>query len=97
MFVHVTWARYDLVDLSRQALSKLANGVYLKAIKAFQDKDQKGLDVHSQKFIDLIKDIDELVSCDDNFLVGSWLTSAKSLASDPQEMRQVSLGIYINI
>ncbi|KAL9226459.1 hypothetical protein vseg_002270 [Gypsophila vaccaria] len=80
--------RYDLVDLTRQALSKLANAVYLKAVDAYLKKDVEALDVHSQKFIQLIKDTDELLACDDNFLLGTWLKSAKSLASNPQEMRQ---------
>ncbi|KAK9683017.1 hypothetical protein RND81_10G113000 [Saponaria officinalis] len=80
--------RYDLVDLTRQALSKLANDVYLKAVDAYQKNDVEALDVHSQKFIQLIKDIDELLACDDNFLLGTWLKSAKSLASNPQELTQ---------
>ncbi|XP_074308411.1 alpha-N-acetylglucosaminidase isoform X2 [Silene latifolia] len=82
------FSRYDLVDLTRQALSKLANEVYLKAVNAYQQKDLRALDDHSQKFLQLIKDIDELLGCDDNFLLGTWLESAKRLASNPQEMRQ---------
>ncbi|XP_048495314.1 alpha-N-acetylglucosaminidase isoform X3 [Beta vulgaris subsp. vulgaris] len=79
--------RYDMVDLTRQALSKLANDAYLKAMTAFQLKDLKALDFHSQKFIKLIKDIDEVLASDDNFLLGTWLSSAKKLASNPKEMR----------
>uniref|UniRef100_A0A803LC15 Alpha-N-acetylglucosaminidase n=1 Tax=Chenopodium quinoa TaxID=63459 RepID=A0A803LC15_CHEQI len=80
--------RYDLVDLTRQVLSKLGNDVYLKAVTAFQRKDLKALDFHSQKFIQIIKDIDEVVATDDNFLLGTWLDSAKRMATNPEEMRQ---------
>ncbi|KAL2932385.1 Alpha-N-acetylglucosaminidase [Bienertia sinuspersici] len=80
--------RYDLVDLTRQALSKLANNVYLKAVTAFQRKDLKALNFHRKKFIQLIKDIDEVLASDDNFLLGTWLESAKSLASDLEEKKQ---------
>lgn len=80
--------RYDLVDLTRQVLSKLANQVYLDAVNAFRRKDVKALNVHSQKFIQLIKDIDTLLAADDNFLLGTWLESAKMLAENPSEMRQ---------
>ncbi|GMI95740.1 CYCLOPS 1, N-ACETYL-GLUCOSAMINIDASE [Hibiscus trionum] len=80
--------RYDLVDLTRQVLSKLANQVYLDAVKAFRRKDVKALNVHSQKFIQLIKDIDVLLASDDNFLLGTWLESAKMLAENPSETRQ---------
>jgi len=62
------------------------------AMTAFQQKDAKALHLHSQKFLQLIKDIDLLLACDDNFLLGTWLESAKALAATPSEMRQVSLG-----
>ncbi|XP_048134579.1 alpha-N-acetylglucosaminidase isoform X2 [Rhodamnia argentea] len=80
--------RYDLVDLTRQVLSKLANKVYVDAVTAFQQEDVKALHVHSKKFLQLIKDIDLLLACDDNFLLGTWLESAKALAATPSEMRQ---------
>ncbi|CAM8970707.1 unnamed protein product [Rhodiola kirilowii] len=80
--------RYDLVDLTRQTLSKLANEVYLDAIKAFRRKDLEALNLHSKKFLHLIKDIDTLLGSDDNFLLGTWLESAKKLAVTPSEMKQ---------
>lgn len=80
--------RYDLVDLTRQVLSKLANQVYLDAIIAFRDKDAKTLSSESRKFQQLIKDIDELLAADDNFLLGTWLESAKKLALNPSELKQ---------
>ncbi|GMP41553.1 hypothetical protein CsSME_00011607 [Camellia sinensis var. sinensis] len=80
--------RYDLVDLTRQVLSKLANQVYLDAVTAFRDNDGKTLSSQSHKFKQLIKDIDKLLAADDNFLLGTWLESAKKLALNPSEMRQ---------
>ncbi|KAL5827350.1 hypothetical protein ACOSQ3_019193 [Xanthoceras sorbifolium] len=80
--------RYDLVDLTRQVLSKLSNQVYLDAVIAFQRKDAKALNHHSQKFLQIIKDIDVLLASDDNFLLGTWLESAKKLAVNPSEKRQ---------
>lgn len=80
--------RYDLVDLTRQALSKLANQVYMDTIKAFQEKDARSLSIHSKKFVQLIKDIDMLLASDENFLLGPWIESAKALAVTPSEMKQ---------
>lgn len=71
-------------------LSKLANQVYLDVMTAYQEKNANGLNLHSQKFLDLIDDIDELLASDDNFLLGTWLESAKSLAVSNGERRQVS-------
>ncbi|XP_044490579.1 alpha-N-acetylglucosaminidase isoform X2 [Mangifera indica] len=80
--------RYDLVDLTRQVLSKLANKVYLDAMVAFQKKDVKSFSLYTQNFLQLIKDIDVLLASDDNFLLGTWLESAKKLALNPSEMRK---------
>ncbi|WKA02337.1 hypothetical protein VitviT2T_020539 [Vitis vinifera] len=80
--------RYDLVDLTRQVLSKLGNQVYLDAVIAFRQKDAKNFHLHSQKFVQLVKDIDTLLASDDNFLLGTWLESAKKLAVNPREMEQ---------
>ncbi|GMY22520.1 alpha-N-acetylglucosaminidase isoform X1, partial [Fagus crenata] len=80
--------RYDLVDLTRQVLSKLANQEYLDAVIAFRQKDLKALNLHSKIFIQIIKDIDILLASDDNFLLGTWLKSANKLAKNPRELRQ---------
>ncbi|KAK1293180.1 hypothetical protein QJS10_CPB17g01867 [Acorus calamus] len=80
--------RYDLVDLTRQTLSKLANQAYLDAISAFREKDANALRLESEKFLELIKSIDALLASDDNFLLGTWLASANQLAENRQEIRQ---------
>ncbi|KAL1346531.1 hypothetical protein HN51_020164 [Arachis hypogaea] len=80
--------RYDLVDLTRQILSKLANEEYIKAVTSFQKKDIDALHFHSNKFLQLIKDIEILLASDDNFLLGTWLESAKKLARNPSEKKQ---------
>jgi len=80
--------RYDLVDLTRQCLSKLANEVYLDAMSSYQKKDSNGLNSHTRKFLEIIMDIDTLLAADDNFLLGPWLESAKSLAITEKERQQ---------
>ncbi|KAL6593812.1 hypothetical protein ACP70R_048713 [Stipagrostis hirtigluma subsp. patula] len=80
--------RYDLVDLTRQCLSKLANDVYLDAMSSYQKKDSNGLKFHTRKFLEIIVDIDTLLASDDNFLLGPWLESAKSLAVTEDEHKQ---------
>nr|CAA77084.1 alpha-N-acetylglucosaminidase [Nicotiana tabacum] len=81
--------RYDLVDLSRQSLSKLANQVYLDAISAFRREDAKPLNQHSPKFLPLLQDIDRLLAADDNFLLGTWLENCpQNLAMNSDEKKQ---------
>jgi len=75
--------------LTRQVLSKFANQLYYKAVSSFQKKNIEALQFHSNKFLQLIKDIDVLLASDDNFLLGTWLESAKKLAVNPSEIKQV--------
>lgn len=83
--------RYDLVDLTRQVLSKYANQVYLDSINAFRVNDTKNFNYQSQKFLQLIKDNEELLAADDNFLLGTWVESAKNLAMNHKERKQVRM------
>ncbi|KAF7838380.1 alpha-N-acetylglucosaminidase-like isoform X1 [Senna tora] len=80
--------RYDLVDLTRQALAKYANQLFLKVIEAYQSHDMRGLAFHSHKFLDLVEDMDTLLACHDGFLLGPWIESAKQLAQNEQQEKQ---------
>ncbi|XP_028781748.1 alpha-N-acetylglucosaminidase-like isoform X2 [Neltuma alba] len=80
--------RYDIVDLTRQALAKYANQLFLKIIEAYQSHDVHSVTFHSQKFLDLVEDMDTLLACHDGFLLGPWLESAKQLAQNEQQEKQ---------
>uniref|UniRef100_A0A5B7BGJ5 Alpha-N-acetylglucosaminidase n=1 Tax=Davidia involucrata TaxID=16924 RepID=A0A5B7BGJ5_DAVIN len=80
--------RYDLIDLTRQALAKYANQLFLNVIEAYHLGDVHGVARHSQKFLDLVEDMDKLLSCHDGFLLGPWLESAKQLAQDEEQKKQ---------
>lgn len=43
----------------------------------------------SQKFLGLVEDMDTLLACHDGFLLGPWLESAKKLAQDEEQEKQV--------
>lgn len=89
LFAIFTGLRYDLVDLTRQALAKFANQLFLKVIEAYQLNDAIGVAHHSQKFLGLVEDMDTLLACHDGFLLGPWLESAKKLAQDEEQEKQV--------
>ncbi|OAY83861.1 Alpha-N-acetylglucosaminidase [Ananas comosus] len=80
--------RYDLVDLTRQALAKYANQVFLKVIEGFKSNDVRHVSSYSQRFLDIVKDLDMLLACHEGFLLGPWLQSAKSLARDLEQEKQ---------
>ena len=70
-------------------LAKYANQLFLKAIEAYQLNDVHGAAGHSQKFLELVEDIDTLLACHYGFLLGPWLESAKQLAQDEEQEIQV--------
>lgn len=81
--------RYDLVDLTRQALAKYANEVFLKALEGYGSNDLTKVNFHSQHFLELVEDLDTLLASHDGFLLGPWLVSAKNLATGSDQTEQV--------
>lgn len=80
--------RYDLIELTRQALAKYANQLFLKVIESYQLADLPAVAQFSQEFLGLVEDMDILLGCHDGFLLGPWLESAKRLAEDEEQERQ---------
>lgn len=80
--------RYDLVDLTRQVLAKYANELFFKVIEAYKSHDVYRMTLLSQRFLDLVEDLDTLLACHDGFLLGPWLESAKQLAQNEEQERQ---------
>jgi alpha-N-acetylglucosaminidase len=68
--------RHDLVNIVRQALSSHAGGLYAKAMAAFQAKDAAGFRQASADFLQLIRDLDELLATNEEFLLGRWTEDA---------------------
>lgn len=91
MVVVLHLLRYDLIDLTRQVLAKYANELFLDAIEAYKLDDLHAVAHLSQKFLGLVEDLDMLLGCHDGFLLGPWIESAKELAQDEDQERQVEM------
>lgn len=79
---------YDLVDLTRQTLAKYANQLFLKVIEAYHAHDVYKVTHLSNKFLELVNDMDTLLACHEGFLLGPWLESAKQLAQGQAQESQ---------
>jgi len=77
--------RYDLVDLTRQALAKYANQIFLKIIKGYKLNDINQVTTLCERFLNLVNDLDVLLASHEGFLLGPWLESAKGLARDHEQ------------
>jgi alpha-N-acetylglucosaminidase len=81
--------RYDLVDLTRQALAKYANQIFLRIIQGYKSNNISQVTTMCELFLDLVNDLDMLLASHEGFLLGPWLESAKGLARDQEQEIQV--------
>jgi alpha-N-acetylglucosaminidase len=77
--------QFDLVNLSRQALGTLGQGIYQRVIAAVRNKDAAALDKAGRALLDLCRDLDDLLATRREFLLGRWLADAERWASTPEQ------------
>jgi len=70
--------QYDLVDITRQVLADYANILQPKIMNAYALTDTTGFKRYSSEFLQLLDDMDELLSTRKDFLLGKWLADARS-------------------
>ena len=69
--------RFDLVHVGRQVLANLALRFYQEATAAYHKKDRQELADAAERFLQLIRDMDELTATRKEFLLGQWIDDAK--------------------
>lgn len=77
--------RYDLVDVTRQAIAEQARYVYNEIVAAYKAKDRKMFDYTTKCFLDILLQQDGLLSSMPDFMVGRWLRSARNMGLNDQE------------
>lgn len=78
--------RYDLVDITRQVLQDLTTSFYHDIIGAFlKQKMPELLTAGGVLIYDLLPELNRLLSSNHNFLLGTWLERARSIAIDEKE------------
>ena len=76
--------QYDAVDFVRQYLADLGREAYYNLVDAYRAKDTKQFDYWSERFLQLIRDQNELLSTHECFFVGRWLDMARSKSKQPE-------------
>lgn len=77
--------RYDVVHILRQVLSNVAVGRYAAVVDAYRKKDSKALTEAGERFVELIRDLDDLLATRREFLLGRWLEDSKRWGTDEAE------------
>ncbi|MET3498490.1 alpha-N-acetylglucosaminidase [Mucilaginibacter rubeus] len=70
--------QYDLVDVTRQVLANYASPLQQKMAQAYQNKDQQQFKLYSSQFLELMDDMDALLSTRKDFLLGKWINEART-------------------
>jgi alpha-N-acetylglucosaminidase len=77
--------RYDLVDLTRQVLANYALPLQQKWVLAYLQHDVAGYDRYTGEFLELMDDMDALLSTRTDFLLGRWIGDARRCGVDAAE------------
>lgn len=78
----------DVVDITRQVLQNTADRLYINIKESYHTRNLTSLRLYSGMFLELLQDIDCLLSTDQHFLLGSWLQSAKALGQTSLERQK---------
>ena len=77
--------RYDLVDITRQVLANYALPLQQKWVLAYLQHDAAGYDKYTGEFLELMDDMDRLLSTRKEFLLGRWIGDARRCGADAAE------------
>ena len=78
--------RYDLVDITREALHLLVIPVYHDLVRAYNAKSAQVAQI-GIKLLTMFDDLDKILQTNKKFLLGCWLDSAKAMGTTPEEVK----------
>jgi alpha-N-acetylglucosaminidase len=77
--------QFDLVDVTRQVLANYASPLQQQFVQAYKNKDTAAFAKYSKQFITLIDDMDKLLATRKDFLLGTWVASARKWGSNEKD------------
>ncbi len=77
--------RYDLVDITRQVLVNYASPLQQRIARDYERKDLLAFEQDASKFLQLIDDVDTLLSTHPDFLLGKWIDDARQWGVTEEE------------
>lgn len=72
----------DMVDITRQVFANAFIVVYDDLISSWNAKDISNFQSQALKLIDLLTDLDKVLSTDASFILGKWIADARQWASE---------------
>ena len=82
---HLPAYRFDVAHVTREMLANLAVLFNSTIDQAYRGKNEKVLAEARETFLQLIRDIDQLLGTDSHFLLGKWIADARSWGTTKEE------------
>lgn len=77
--------QYDLANVLEQVLSNTAQEYQKKMANAFREGDAEKFEKMSNSFLEIITKVEEVTGTQEEFMLGTWLESAKALAKNADD------------
>ncbi len=89
--------RYDLIDITRQAIAEQARYVYKEVVAAYRAKDRKMMSHTTEKFLDIILKQDRMLSAMPDFMVGHRIAQARKLGTTQEESNRYEWNARVQV
>ena len=73
-----------MIDTTRQSLQLIFDVVYQKVVDNYKQGNQTDFNSYSKLLLDILDNMDDILSTNDNFLLGKWIDSARALGDTEQ-------------
>ena len=77
--------RFDVVDVQRQLMSNLGQAMHRKAAEAFRHNNRQAFRLHSRRFLEMLRDADELLRTREEYSMDKWIADARSWGDTEEE------------
>lgn len=72
---------HDVVDVTRQMIQNKIDQLYPRIVEAYTSYNLTALQLLTNRFEELLNDLDRILATHQSFLLGKWIESAKAIAS----------------
>ena len=77
---------YDLIEVTRESLDLMLDQQYLKVMKTYFKNESESFANETDTFLDIVQDLDLLLSTNEHFMIGPWLEKAQNLGPNYEFM-----------
>ncbi len=90
---------YDIADCTRQLLSNYGQKLYRLVAEAFLNREEEKFEQYSRAFLELLSDVDRLLSGREEFSLSKWIADARGWGEDEAEAdyMEYCAGVLITI